>query len=171
MNTSSPQVANRPSAWLVIEASLVVNVASYFLAYVLRGRFTMPAEVMVWFGTTLPMVLGLKTLVLVLAFSKADVAAKYNFTANHIFFVSASLAAAGIFLLNLSVFPTHFYPIPRSVIAIDWALSLLFWNRLQSIGLRFAQRTAEGSTEGTMKRYHEEIPTISMGSGGPKVSC
>ncbi|MCA9071632.1 MAG: hypothetical protein KDA84_22050 [Planctomycetaceae bacterium] len=168
---TSAHAANRLSAGLAIEASLVVNVASYFLAFYLRGRLTMPSEVLGWFWSTLPVVLGLKTVLVLLAFRKADAVAKYDFTVNHVLFAANSIAAVGIFLLNLSVFPTYFDAIPRSVIAIDWALCLLFWTRLQSIGTRLVSGTSDCADVVSISSRQKEIPTISMGTGGPKVSA
>lgn len=167
-STGSPKVAQL-STGLAIEAFLVVNIASYFLAFLFRCEFAIPSDVMVWFWTTLPVVLGLKTIVLITALTKANSASKTVFKTTHVIFVAASLAAIGIYLLNLSLFQMYLNPIPRSVIAIDWALSLVFWIRLQAIGTRFLKGDAIRVKE-KRKTREEAIPTISMGTGGPKVN-
>lgn len=170
VETTRSKLVTRLNTGLALEAFLLVNITSYFLAFLLRCQFSIPANVMTWFWATLPVILGLKTMVLVLAFNRANAAIKLDISANQIIFAAASLSAIGIYALNLSLFEMFLYPIPRSVIAIDWGLSLVLWFRLQAVAKRFADGTALRTEERTAKTCNKEIPTISMGSGGPKVN-
>jgi FlaA1/EpsC-like NDP-sugar epimerase len=110
---------------VVLAAYSGVYAVSYYAAFLLRCDFQLPPEVFDWFRFTLPFVLTLK-FVTCLAAGEWRRTFRYA-TLQDIQWVcaGAAIAAAAIYLTNATLFHWLGYPIPRSVIVIDFVLSVM----------------------------------------------
>lgn len=114
---------------LILPTYFVVYVLCYYTAFLLRFEFRFPDSVVEEFSLTLPFVITLKFLGCVLV---DEWRRSYRYSAMPDILhgvVGTSIAAALFYLLN----STYFEPrAPRSVIAIDWALTILAIGILRS---------------------------------------
>ena len=105
----------------ILPTYLVMFVGCYYTAFLLRYDFVLPPEVKTMFITTVISLIGIKSVMCLLT---GEWNRSYRYaTLPDVIFVAASatFAAAVIYAAN------HFKlfgPIPRSVILIDWALTI-----------------------------------------------
>ncbi|GAB4151283.1 MAG: nucleoside-diphosphate sugar epimerase/dehydratase [Planctomycetaceae bacterium] len=105
----------------ILPTYLVMFVGCYYAAFLLRFDFTLPPEVKTMFFTTVVSLVGVKFMMCLLT---GEWQRSYRYaTFPDVFYVAASAtgAAAIIFIAN---YFKLFGPIPRSVILIDWALTI-----------------------------------------------
>ena len=109
---------------VILPTFLAIYVACYYSAFLLRCDFEIPPEVLSWFWATLPVVIGLKFLVCLVT---GEWRRTFRYAAlpdvQWVVF-GATISATAIYLANLTLFPAVLYPIPRSVIVMDWVLSI-----------------------------------------------
>jgi FlaA1/EpsC-like NDP-sugar epimerase len=109
---------------VVLPTYLLIYTASYYVAFLLRCEFTIPPEVFDWFRFTLPVVVGIKFGVCA---ATGEWRRTFRYASLHDMqwvVIGATLSAAAIYLANLTIFPWAGYPVPRSVIVIDWVFAI-----------------------------------------------
>ena len=105
----------------ILPTYLAMFVGCYYAAFLLRFDFVLPPEVKTMFVTTVVSLVGVK-MMMCLATGEWQRSYRYA-TLPDVVFVAASAtgAAAIIYIANQYKL---FGPIPRSVILIDWALTI-----------------------------------------------
>ena len=146
-----PTAFKRMFFFIIID--ILLSLATFYLAYTLRFNFHIPGEFFPVFWKAFSVLIFLKVLFLYLFKNYFIVWRFFGFMdAKNI--IKAHLFAYMIFTIIYVVFREYFMPFPRSVIAIDFFLSLIF------IGaLRISRRMARESTT-----IRTEKPTLIIGA-------
>ena len=133
-------------------SDLLLSLVTLFFAYNLRFNFLVPEEFYHSFTRVFVLLAGLKLLFLALLNHYKMVWRFFSFHDAKVI-VKAHLLAYALFLVVYLLFEAQFQPFPRSVIIIDFVLSLLFIG-----GLRVSKRVInEGYQGGELK------PTLIIG--------
>ncbi len=121
--------------WTIDTAALAV---CYGMAFLLKTHFYPSPEVQRWIWTTMPVVVGLKTVIFTLAgASLFPNGAKAASDMRRISLATA-ISALAVYLVNLTVFSALLHRIPRTVIVADGILALgtfalpRLWERLST---------------------------------------
>ena len=128
-----PTAAKR--VWFFIGTDLLLSLLSLYLAYLLRFNFHIPSQFMETFWRVYLLLAGLKV-GFMYAFKSYFVIWRFFGFVDAKNIVKAHVAAYGMFVLFYILFSSLFQPFPRSVIVIDFFLSLIFIGTLRA-GKRF----------------------------------
>jgi hypothetical protein len=141
---------------VIVARSLPIYAGCIYLAFSIRCLFNIPDVVTQSFWLTISAVVAIKIIISVLTgewkLSLRSACAREM----HTMFLSATLSAVVIFFANLTLFAALGSAIPRSVIAIDWALT---------IGVASLLRLIFSETPGEERRQASWIP-LSAGLAG-----
>jgi len=149
----------RPTVWkrtlFFIAADAVLSLVTLYLAYLLRFNFHIEPKFFQTFWIVYGAIAGLKIAVLYRLKGYFVIWRFFGFEDAKTI-VKAHLIAYALFTLCYLIAPSLFVPFPRSVIIIDFFLSLIFTG-----ALRAAKRLW---LEGVRARSHK--PTLLLGAGG-----
>ena len=144
---------------VILPTFLAIYLASYYTAFVLRCDFDVPPEVLTWFWATLPVVIAVKFLVCLATGEWWRTFRYASLPDVQWVVIGATISAAAIYLANLTLFPAVLFPIPRSVIVIDWVLTITL-----SGLLRMGCRAYTESLRPLISRQSKN-PTLIYGTG------
>jgi FlaA1/EpsC-like NDP-sugar epimerase len=118
---------NRPNPrWLVFLMDVIIVLASFFLAYILRFNFTLPQEYAPWLWRFLIIILIYKSALIIIFRTYAGTVRHSGFS--DLIRITGLGITSSIILLGINFvfyFAIDFYPVPLSVIVIDFAISSL----------------------------------------------
>ncbi len=133
-----PTSAKRLTFFVSIDTFL--SFVTLYIAYLLRFNFYIPEEFLQSFWITYILLTGLKLLALLLFRNYFMVWRFFSF-ADSKNIVFAHIVAYSIFIAIYLMTSQHFSPFPRSVIAIDFFLSLIFIGSLRASKRFFNERS------------------------------
>jgi len=127
----------------------ILSLVTLYLAYLLRFNFHIPEEFFQSFWMTYVILTGLKLLSLFLFKNYFIVWRFFSFVdAKNILF--SHLVAYGLFVGIYLLFSSHFAPFPRSVVVIDFFLSLIFIGALRASKRFFSERSQASMLKPTL---------------------
>ncbi len=144
---------------VILPTFLAIYGACYYSAFLLRCDFELPGDVMDWFWATLPAVIALKFLV---CLATGEWRRTFRYAALpdvQWVVIGATISAIAIYVANLTLFRALLFPIPRSVIVIDWVLTITL-----SGLLRMGCRAYTESLRPMFQRQAKN-PTLIYGTG------
>ncbi len=133
-----PTSAKRLTFFVLVDTFL--SFVTLYIAYLLRFNFYIPEEFLQSFWITYILLTGLKLLALLLFRNYFMVWRFFSF-ADSKNIVFAHIVAYSIFIAIYLMTSQHFSPFPRSVIAIDFFLSLIFIGSLRASKRFFNERS------------------------------
>ncbi len=137
-----PTSAKRLTFFVLID--IVLSFITLYVAYLLRFNFYIPEEFLQSFWITYILLTGLKLLALLL-FRNYFIVWRFFSFADSKNIVFAHIVAYALFIAIYLMTSQHFSPFPRSVIAIDFFLSLIFIGSLRA-SKRFFNEISHVST-------------------------
>jgi FlaA1/EpsC-like NDP-sugar epimerase len=142
----------------ILPIYLLIFIASYGGAYLLRFEFDLPEPYLDQLRRSLPLVLGLK-LVTCLAVGEWRRSFRYVTLADIASIATASTVASSlVYAANLTIYVS--FPIPRSVILIDWMFTVLAFGLVRSSYRIYSESIRPAFTHGQLDR------TVIFGSTG-----
>lgn len=144
---------------LILPVFFCMYVACYYAAFLLRCDFDIPKNAFNWFRFTLPFVVAIK-------FTACLATGEWRRTFRHASLpdlqwavLGASAASAVLLIAEVFCFRPLNMPIPRSVIVIDWAMSIMAAG-LFRMGCRMYTETVR-----PMFQHRHQKPTLVYGIG------
>ena len=121
--------------WPLHAAALAI---CYGMAFLLKTHFYPVPEVQKWIWMTLPVVVGLKTVIFSLTGASLFPSGAKAASDLRRIALAAGISAVAVYLANLTVFSAFLHRIPRTVIVVDGILAMgtfalpRLWQRLRA---------------------------------------